>query len=276
MAKTTTTGTNNNTRGNSAAPLPTVVEGGINANDDRPTAGIVGFGPTEPTSSVPMEVSPEAPSAAASRSPEIPSKKKNNGAAAPEPGKGNTEPDNIFTDLKGLRKRTKTIDVSESADVVDYRKPKRQEFFRINPDPDLTIEADIFTDENDDDAPHFVDPDARHLFDADDLKRVNIVVCINQFDVVFLWGVPIIDEGGGGRGLAYNLTAKKAAGMALEQWVRMRSIRRQRAYKIIPAEDEGEAYGEPKWPANLSLGDLLWKAFNPDFSNRVGASGPRI
>src|SRR6516225_7972168 len=62
------------------------------------------------------------------------------------------EPGNIFADLKSLRRRTKTIDVSEHADIVDYRKPKRQEFFRIFPDPEMSIEADVFTDENDDDA----------------------------------------------------------------------------------------------------------------------------
>jgi hypothetical protein len=203
----------------------------------------------------PRSVKPEQPA-------QVPSDPaKGNGSARPDADKPNTEPENIFADLKGLRKRTKTIDVSEHADIVDYRKPRRQEFFRIYSDPEFSIEADVFIDENDDDAPNFVDPDARKSFDPDDLRRVTIVVCINQFGVIFLWGVPVVDDNSGNRGQGYNLTAKKAAGMALSQWVRMRSIRKQRAYKIVPAEEEGQHLGEPQWPEEMSFADLLWKAF---------------
>lgn len=142
--------------------------------------------------------------------------------------------------------------------LVKEGRPRKDEFFRINPDPDfihdywlLTVD-DGMTKEN-----YLVLPTIRHLV-AGDVHPHRLLVGINRHNTVFIWPVRLYtddDRGGGGR--TWSDSALECAERAKSLWIKIKGNRSSGAYE--PTEAQGH-WEEPKWP-NQSFRDLVEKAF---------------
>src|SRR6516162_518228 len=173
-----------------------------------------------------------------------------NGAEAPKSDLG------IFENLEALRlDQTPLTSTKEIVAHIPIRRPDRRTFFRVHPDPEMTITATIFEDDTERET-FFVTPEMRpHLIGF--LKPVLLSVCMSRQNVFFLWPVRLPDDDGSGGARSWGETARTCADMARTQWVSLRSDMKLGAYRIHQAEG---ALPDPTWP-NLSLNQILVIAF---------------
>ena len=144
-------------------------------------------------------------------------------------------------------------DVKPILATVPVRKPGRQDYVRINVDPDYQLTTAILQlkEERED---YIVAPDVRQeLFG--ELVPVTLFTAINRQGVVFLWPCRIPDETG--RSNSWYESALEAAELARESWVRISADMSLGAYRIYVANGQ---LPEPEWPTE-SFRDLLKIAF---------------
>ena len=150
----------------------------------------------------------------------------------------------------GVKKLTTTIPV---------RKPGKQDFVRVHPDPAYQIETAVleFKEERE---TYLVAPG---LWDGllGELTPKVLFTTINRQQVTSLW--PIRLPGDDGRIDTWNGSAMEAATFAQKQWVRICSNKSLGAYDVYQATGE---IPEPEWP-ELDLGQILEIAFKGRFIN---------
>lgn len=192
----------------------------------------------------------------------------------PKPRRGNGvahEAPSVFDDLDALRldpaaSLTGTV---EHLGHVPVRKPGKIEFFRTHPDPAMALAASVFVDDEERET-YFVMPQARPLL-LGYLKPVLLATSISRQGVLFLWPVPLPnEEASSGRGRAWGETARQAADLARNTWIRIRGDLALGAYRIHRAEG---ALPDPVWPER-SFSELL----NIAFKDRIisGSDHPAI
>lgn len=165
----------------------------------------------------------------------------------------------FFADLKAIRPSYggsgKTAGVQEVLTVVPVRKPKRLEFIRTSPDPEMWQETTIFVDEDDRNAIYYVPPEMRGAM-LGVTKDVMLVPTVTVQRVVTIWplNLPMDD----GRRNDWTETALEAAKLAKTHWIRVGSDMALGAYRIHKAE--GAETPEPEWPGK-PLPELLEIAF---------------
>jgi hypothetical protein len=183
---------------------------------------------------------------------------------APEPSPNHEVPNETETydpfDTERLRTSTlETIAVEKITLAVPVRRPGRNEFFRVHPDPKMAI--DWFVLERDDDMDrevYWVTEEYRGDL-LDELKPVRIFTCINKRGTVFLW--PARLPGADNRlGRRWHESALEIADQAKKSWVKMQGKRDLGAYELYRAKGD---LGDPEWP-DKQLSDLLRLAFKGD------------
>ena len=148
----------------------------------------------------------------------------------------------------GVKKLTTTIPV---------RKPGKQDFVRVHPDPAYQIETAVleFKEERE---TFLVAPELRDEL-LGELTPKALFTTINRQKVVSLW--PIRLPGEDGRIDEWNESAMEAATLAQKQWVRVSANMSLGAYDVYQATGE---IPEPEWP-ELDLGQILEIAFKGRF-----------
>ena len=148
----------------------------------------------------------------------------------------------------GVKKLTTTIPV---------RKPGKQDFVRVHPDPAYQIETAVleFKEERE---TYLVAPG---LWDGllGELTPKVLFTTINRQKVVSLW--PIILPGEDGRINSWSESAMDAATLGQKKWVRVSANMNLGAYDVFEATGE---IPEPEWP-ELDLGQILEIAFKGRF-----------
>ena len=148
----------------------------------------------------------------------------------------------------GVKKLTTTIPV---------RKPGKQDYVRVHPDPAYHIETAVleFKEERE---TFLVAPE---LWDElpGELTPKALFTTISRQKVVSLW--PIRLPGEDGRIDEWNESAMDAATLAQKQWVRVSANMSLGAYDVYEA---GGEIPEPEWP-ELDLGQILEIAFKGRF-----------
>jgi len=148
----------------------------------------------------------------------------------------------------GVKKLTTTIPV---------RKPGKQDFVRVHPDPAYSIETAVleFKEERE---TYLVAPG---LWDGllGELTPKALFTTINRQKVVSLW--PIRLPGEDGRIDEWNESAIDAATLGQKQWVRVSANMSLGAYDVYEATGE---IPDPEWP-ELDLGQILEIAFKGRF-----------
>jgi len=144
----------------------------------------------------------------------------------------------------GVKKLTTTIPV---------RKPGKQDYVRVHPDPTYRIETAVLEIKEEQET--FLV--AQELWDElpGELTPKVLFTTINRQQVTSLW--PIRLPGDDGRIDTWNGSAMEAATFAQKQWVRICSNKSLGAYDVFQATGE---IPEPEWP-DLNLGQILEIAF---------------
>ena len=150
-----------------------------------------------------------------------------------------------FLETAGVKKLIKTVPV---------RKPGKQDFIRVRPEPEYR-ENFAMIDLKDDREDYIVRPEILPEL-AGEVVLKTLFTAINRQGVVFLWPVrlPAPDDR---KTSAWSQSAREAAEMAMTRWVRMRSNMNLGAYDIAVAEG---VMADPKWP-ELSFQELVRIAY---------------
>lgn len=144
-------------------------------------------------------------------------------------------------------------DVKPILATVPVRKPGKQDYVRVNVDPDYQLTTAILQlkEERED---YIVAPNVRsELFG--ELVPVTLFTAINRQGVVFLWPCRIPDETG--RTISWHESALEAVEIARDKWVRISADMSLGAYRIFVANGQ---LPDPEWPSE-SFRELLKIAF---------------
>ena len=101
---------------------------------------------------------------------------------------------------------------------------------------------------------YLVAPDIIPLL-AEDVRQVDLRLCLNRQGVAFLWPVPM--PGPDGRSNSWHDSAREAAALAEASWIRMVASMSEGAYGIYRATGE---IPSPEWP-DLTLQEALELGF---------------
>jgi hypothetical protein len=162
-------------------------------------------------------------------------------------------------DLNALRElpRDDDIKVRKILLSIPVRKPGKQEFFRVNPDPEFTIDAPIYEHENGLNRDlYWIHPDLRPDL-RPELRWVRLFYCKSRRGVDFLWPAKLPLADGSGSGRAWSESALEIADAAMKSWVRMAGNTDSGRYELFEAQGD---LGEPAW-LDKSLRELIELAF---------------
>ena len=136
--------------------------------------------------------------------------------------------------------------------TVPVRKPNKQDFVRVHPDPEYRVEVALLDYERD---TYLLVPQLCAELTESEYYLAIIHVAINRQKVVFLWPVKL--PGADGRQMEWHTSAAEAAENARDRWVRVAANMSLGAYEVFEAVAD---YGDPEWPTQ-SFRELLKIAF---------------
>ena len=137
--------------------------------------------------------------------------------------------------------------------TVPVRKPNRQEFFRVHPDDGHALHMAVLELKSEREIYAVVPEVAMAL--PGETRIVTLATTINRQGNLFLWPVPLPSEDG--RQLAWHTSAREAAALARDRWVRMVANMSGGYYDIWEAEG---TIADPQWPEH-TFQQLLKTAF---------------
>lgn len=152
------------------------------------------------------------------------------------------------------------IGVTKELVACPVRKPNKQEFVRVNPDSAYHLRACIL-ELKDERETYLVAPDVAAMLPGE-TKTVDLRLAASRQGAIFIWPVPVprID----GRDSPWSTSARTAAAIAEQKWVRLIANMAQGAYDVYPAP---AAVGSPLWPGK-SMREILAIAFGEAFTVR--------
>ena len=152
--------------------------------------------------------------------------------------------DQNYAEMLGIEKRPTRIPV---------RRPKKQEWFMVHPNPAFHYPLPLIHDELDNEF-YLFNPELV-VVGIDELVRKQLYYTINRQNVVFLWPVKMPDIDG--RLDSWNDSAHSAAKMAMEKWIRIVSNRSLGGYEVVYTRSKLE---KPEWP-DMDLDEIYELAF---------------
>ena len=166
-----------------------------------------------------------------------------------------TDKKNIFSDLSALRLSPDSATLVGTREVLTHvpvRKPNRTDFFRVHPDPDMSLVTAVFFDKEENEC-YLVLPEMRDAL-LGEIKPVVLLLTITRYGVVMIWPVRIPE---GARRDTWAETSAAAAELAKKKWIRMLADMGMGGYRIHEAQGE---LSDPIWP-DKSFQELLEVAF---------------
>ncbi len=136
---------------------------------------------------------------------------------------------------------------------VQVRKPSRQEYFRVHPDPEMRIDT-LLLELRDDKQTYLVSPDIAPAIPGEAVAKT-LYTTVTRQGGVLLWPVRLPDEQG--RLDEWNQVAHEAALRAETNWIRLAANMGAGTYDVYEALDQ---IAEPEWP-DLPFHRLLEMGF---------------
>jgi hypothetical protein len=164
-----------------------------------------------------------------------------------------------FGNLDALRLSQSFVEMAGAKPLlltVPVRKPNKQEYIRVLPDPAYRLDCAIIELKEDREI-YFVAPAIAAAM-PDEVIAARLYTAINRQGVVFLWPVrmPTADR----RTSAWHLSARQAAEAGMKMWVRVSAKMSLGAYEVTPAKG---VIPDPE-PIEHSFQDLLRIGFPND------------
>jgi hypothetical protein len=153
--------------------------------------------------------------------------------------------DQSFADTVGVKKLLTTVPV---------RKPGKQDWFRVHPDPSYRLTPAAIIEMKEDRETYLV---VRAIAEElpGEFNAATLYTAINRKGVLHLWPVKL--PGPDGKHNEWNRSAAEAAERGMNQWVRMTSNMSLGAYEIFEPLGDISA---PNWP-DISFEEILKVAF---------------
>ncbi len=176
-----------------------------------------------------------------------------------KPG-GNSQLTNSILDPSRLRLSQdfgESTGVKKLVTTVPVRKPNKQDFIRVHPDPAYRLETAVleFKEERE---TYLVTPELWPELPSELTPKV-LFPAINRQKVMFVW--PIRLPGEDGRHDEWNASALEAAKMAEKDWIRVSANMSLGAYEVYQATGD---LPEPEWP-EMEFSKILEIAFKGRF-----------
>ena len=160
--------------------------------------------------------------------------------------------DQSYTDTVGVKKLLTTVPV---------RKPNRQEFVRVHPDPAYRLSPAAIIDVKEDREIYLVTPDTVPAVPGE-YVTATLFTTISRQGTLFLWPVKLPNPDG--RHNEWHRSAAEGAERAMKKWVRVAASMSLGAYDIFEA---GGDIPEPVWP-DFSFQETLKIAFRERLVDR--------
>ena len=171
----------------------------------------------------------------------------NNNGSTPDP----------FDNLSALRldqSFAEKIGVKKLLTTVPVRKPSKQDFVRVHPDPAFRLTPAAIIELKEDREVYLLPPDIAHQLPGE-FSIVTLFLAINRQNVIQLWPVKL--PGPDGKHNEWHHSAAVAAEKAMEQWVKISANMSLGAYEIFEALKE---HPDPVWP-EITFEEILKIAF---------------
>jgi hypothetical protein len=170
---------------------------------------------------------------------------------------------NPFGDLSALRldqSYADTVGVKKLLTTVPVRKPNRQDFVRVHPDPGYRLTPAAIIEVKEDREVYLVMPSMAQALTGE-FATVTLLTTINRQGTLHLWPVKLPDPQG-----RQNEWHRSAAGAerAMKKWVRVTASMSLGAYEIFEA---GGDLPDPVWP-DFSFQEILKIAFRERLVDR--------
>jgi hypothetical protein len=157
---------------------------------------------------------------------------------------------------------TGAVGVKKLLTTVPVRKPNRQDFVRVHPDPAYRLTPAAIIELNEDRETYLLSPAIAQQLPGE-FKVVALYTAINRQGVLQLWPVKL--PGPDGKHLEWHRSAAEAAERAMEHWVRVTANMSASAYDIFEASG---GLPEPVWP-DISFEEILAIAFRDRYVDRA-------
>jgi hypothetical protein len=161
------------------------------------------------------------------------------------------DPANLRLDPEYL----KTNGVKKLLTTVPVRRPNKQDFIQVHPDPDYRLCDVAIIELREDRETHLVLPSYAQQLDPQIFSHCNLYLAINRQKVVFIWPVKL--PGPGGRLSGWHTSGLEGAEKAMTQWIRVVPNMNLGAYEFFVAQSQ---LSDPEWPT-LPLREVLQIAF---------------
>lgn len=156
-----------------------------------------------------------------------------------------------------------SIGVTKELVTCPVRKPNKQEFIRVHPGDEYRLPSHILELKQEGET-YLVMPAVAETFPGE-TRWVELRLTVSRQGTVFLWPVPQLPIDG--RNNPWTLSARSAATMAEDAWVRLIPNMHQSSYDVYKAPAD---IATPAWP-NRPLRDIIEVAFGEAFIIRDGA-----
>jgi hypothetical protein len=143
-----------------------------------------------------------------------------------------------------------SLGVKKALITVPVRKPGKQDFIRVHPDPAYRLETAVLQLKEERNETYLVAPELWPEL-AGEITPMVLFTAINRQKVTFLW--PIRLPGADGRSDEWNASAQEAAQMAQSGWVRVMANMSLGAYDVFEATGD---IPDPEWPETAFSGLL--------------------
>lgn len=144
------------------------------------------------------------------------------------------------------------IGVARVLVMVPVRKPKKQEWVRVHPDPQMQAEVLILEDEINKE-PFYLHPGLKEALGTE-CKPMSLHLAITRQHALFLWPCQI--QNPEERPNHWHTTRRDAVERAKVKWTQVRANQAQGYYDIL----ESNVEAEPKWP-DLTFKEIFKLAF---------------
>jgi hypothetical protein len=154
-----------------------------------------------------------------------------------------------------------TVRTKKLLTTVPVRKPNRQDYVRVHPEPAYRLTPAAIIEVSDDREIYLVTPQMAQVLPGE-YSLVTLHLAVNRQGVPFLWPVKL--PGSDGKHNEWNRSAAEAAERAMAKWVRIASNMSLRAYETFEAIGD---IPEPIWP-ELVFEEILKIAFRERLVDR--------
>jgi hypothetical protein len=169
----------------------------------------------------------------------------------------NTE--NFFRDLEAIRLSPDAagsgIGTREILTRVPVKRPRKDEFIRCHPAPEMSLAVTIYVDRDEQEQVYFVAPAMRGEL-AEDLRAVLLQLSVTRKGTLFIWPLTLPNEDNP-LGRSWHESARAAAEIAKTKWIRISADKSLGGYRVRVAEGP---LSEPQWP-DRPFNELLEIAF---------------